>query len=73
MSVGISVGQEVFATRDIVKPADDHSPAMLLASRGEKLIVRDVPGRFWWAYVSHPEVTNNSFGVDASEVTTVKP
>lgn len=72
-SMSLSVGQEVWAVRDIVKEADDHSPIAMLAERGERLIVRSNESEHWYCYVSHPEITDNSFGVEPSEITSIDP
>lgn len=70
--MSLSVGQEVIATREIWDTGDDHPP-FICAHRGDKLIVRSVESPFFYAYVSHPEITDNSFGVDPSEIETVAP
>lgn len=64
------VGDEVVLTRDIYEEADDHSPGGYLARKGEKVIVRaaDANARRFPYSVSHPHITNNSFGVTAEEI-----
>jgi len=71
--MSIQVGQTVYATRDIIHDASGDWPEQLLARRGEKLIVRKTESDFFSAYVSHPEITDKSFGVEPGEITTVEP
>jgi hypothetical protein len=72
--MALRLGQEVYAAKNIVKQPDEHSPGMLLAARGEKLMVRsESGGAAWYAYVSHPEICDNSFGVTPDEITTDAP
>ncbi len=66
--MSVNVGSEVIATRDIWQEASGDWPQQLLARKGELLIVRKIDSEFFYAYVSHPEVTDNSFGVDPSEI-----
>ncbi len=64
----LTVGQQVRAKTRIIKFADDYSPAAVLAVKGELLIVRKPANEWWAAYVSHPEITDNSFGVKEFEI-----
>ncbi len=61
------VGDLVEAVRTIdEEPCEDH-PGQHLCTRGDLLVVRRV-GNVWDCSVSHPEITDRSFGVMADEI-----
>lgn len=65
-----SVGDEVTVVKPIYEPAGDYQPAGILASPGEKLIIREIRNSGEWPIkVSHELVTDGRFfGVAASEL-----
>lgn len=66
---GYVIGDRVEATRDIISPADDYSPAYVCARRGDILEVRATKSTFWECYVAHPDREPGAmFGVTAEEV-----
>ena len=65
---GYAVGAVVEAVNAILKPADDYSPTYYLCNKGDVLIIRELGKYGWDYYVSHSEITNNSFGVKANEI-----
>ena len=63
------VGQRVRLLADIWDDGADHHPPGYLAHRGEELIVRSVDtGSTFPVYVSHKGRTDNSFGVQLTEI-----
>lgn len=73
MSGQFKIGDRVTPRNDIYEPADEDSPGGYLARAGEALVVRRItPGGHWLYRVSHPEITNNSFGVTAEEIEAAK-
>lgn len=63
------IGQEVFTTRNIDEPASGDSPGGRYASKGVKLIIRDINPEHHFPYkVSHPEITDSTFSVLESEI-----
>lgn len=65
----MNVGDKVRAKKTIVDPADGDHPTLLLCEEGDVLIVREVGLLMTYPIkVSHESVTDNQFGVDASEV-----
>lgn len=65
-----SVGQRVRLLCDIYEEADDHAPGGYCARRGELLVVRRIKpdAKCYPVSVSHEDITDNSFGVSASEI-----
>jgi hypothetical protein len=65
-----NVGDKVQMACDIYEAADDHSPGGYLASKGEAMIIRavDPKARQFPYSISHPHITDNSFGVTAEEI-----
>jgi len=63
------VGQKVKTLRDIIDPPCENSPGGRLAKRGEFLIIRAInPSHSYPISVSHPEITDKSFGVEGEEI-----
>lgn len=63
-----AVNDKVRLLDDIWDDGQDHHPPGYLARRGEVLIVRSDVARTFPIYVSHEEITDNSFGVELSEI-----
>ncbi len=62
-------GDKVMARKPIYESASDCAPGGYLCNAFELLIVRKVDaGRIHPVQVSHPLVTDNSFGVKAEEI-----
>lgn len=65
-----AIGDRVEALNTLVEHPSGDSPGGLLCNKGDVLIVRGVPyvKSFWDIYVSHPEITDRTFGVTCSEI-----
>lgn len=66
-----AVGDQVRAVHTLTEPPSEELPAQHFCDAGDLLIVRRVGG-LWDYYVSHPEITDRSFGVKAIEVEETK-
>jgi len=64
----LAVGDEVMARKPIYEQADEFAPGGYLCQAFEKLIVRDIRSGNLPIAVSHPHVTDRSFGVTADEI-----
>ena len=64
-----SVGDKVNAACTLLDPASGDSPGGVLCNRGDVLIVREVKmDERFPIKVSHEHITDNSFGVEPSEI-----
>ena len=61
-----AVGDQVVARRDVFEPVSDDAPGGLLCTKGDVLIIRELKN--FRIYVSHPDVTDNSFWVYQDEI-----
>lgn len=70
-----AVDLEVYALVDLTQDADDYSPNLLFAHKGDKLIIRRVNEgmKTYPISVSHPTVTDSTFRVAPSEITLIDP
>jgi hypothetical protein len=63
------VGDKVRLLKPIWDDGADAYPSGYIAEAGDVVIVRAVKvSKFWDLYVSHEEITDNSFGVNFDEV-----
>lgn len=69
------VDLEVYAVEDIIEPDNDCHPTYVLAAKGSKLIIRKISdGKYTNPiHVSHLDVTDSTFAVSPSEITTIDP
>jgi len=64
----LKVGDEVMARKPIYEGPDEHGPGGYFCQAFEKLIVRSIGGSSFPISVSHPHITDNSFGVKLEEI-----
>lgn len=70
--VEFHVGDRVRAKRDMYEGPTGELPAQDLCRKGDLLIIRRVGG-FWPYSVSHPEITDRTFGVTADDIEPALP
>jgi hypothetical protein len=66
--LAFKIGDRVRLMASIWDDGQDHHPPGYLAHEGEILIVRSVTPGQWPIYISHEQVTDNSFGVNPGEI-----
>lgn len=69
------VDLEVYALTNLTQDADEYSPNLLFAHKGDKLIIRGVNKgmKTYPISVSHPTVTDSTFRVAPNEITLIDP
>lgn len=68
----LKIGDKVKLLKDIIDHGDDCHPPGYFGQKGEILIIRKISENisldFWPIYISHEEITDNSFGVMPDEI-----